>query len=397
MFKSFVTTCALIDASSLIYALLVLSRVSRSTMRESERRPFRFVIGSFMWYSLADLLLMLSGTHLVSLPTVLLWVVAAVGRLSGTVAAYSWALYAHRRMGYRPAFSRRFERLAALPALVVVGVVMMSAFTGVAFTLTANGYFQPGPLYHPIVLVDVAYPVFVAVTTARLVPHAGARYRRREMLGILARSLPTLLSLVISWLVPGVSVVPAGLFCSMFMEYVSLQDGRINVDALTGLNNRRRTDEFLATRLHQVSPERPICLFFFDIDHFKQVNDRLGHIEGDWALQIVADALRQTAARVGGFVSRWGGDEFVLACDAKNMPREGDKPNPAAVASIFRQALAGHHGQRYYDSPIRASVGWVWGATRDGDPGDLVRAADEAMYREKDRAHCGEAGADAAD
>lgn len=84
-------------------------------------------------------------------------------------------------------------------------------------------------------------------------------------------------------------------------------------DSLTGLLNRRAFHE-LATQVLKSAHRRkePAALIMLDLDHFKQVNDRYGHLEGDHVLKMVADALKATA-RENDIVARHGGEEFVMA------------------------------------------------------------------------------------
>nr|WP_296574540.1 GGDEF domain-containing protein [Ruminococcus sp.] len=83
-------------------------------------------------------------------------------------------------------------------------------------------------------------------------------------------------------------------------------------DALTGLNNRRRMEIFLQDMIHNASDDNPFRIYMIDVNDFKLVNDKFGHIVGDRTLQLVADALRNVSDRLHGFCARYGGDEFVL-------------------------------------------------------------------------------------
>lgn len=87
-------------------------------------------------------------------------------------------------------------------------------------------------------------------------------------------------------------------------------------DPLTGLYNRRFVEEELKNLLHRASRTGgPVSVVFFDLDHFKEVNQREGHRGGDLMLKMVAEAL-QSVLRQGEILGRYGGDEFLLVVAA---------------------------------------------------------------------------------
>jgi diguanylate cyclase (GGDEF)-like protein/PAS domain S-box-containing protein len=148
-------------------------------------------------------------------------------------------------------------------------------------------------------------------------------------------------------------------------------------DFLTRLPNRTGFDEaFEAMKAHVLQVRRIAALFFIDLDGFKDVNDRYGHLVGDALLQFVATRLRN-AIRGTDLLARYGGDEFVLLLDlarAEDATLVGNK----LIRVISDPYTVDEHRVR-----ISASIGAAFYA-RDGETVEtLVRAADAAMYRAK--------------
>ncbi|MFC8680208.1 diguanylate cyclase [Microbacterium ureisolvens] len=145
-------------------------------------------------------------------------------------------------------------------------------------------------------------------------------------------------------------------------------------DETTNLPNRRALDELAA--LTDVSHASVI---FIDLDGFKAVNDRLGHELGDEVLREVARRL-QGSVRGSDVVARYGGDEFVVICDA-------DVEGAGEVAQRLLRALEGEYGFLTESLPIGASIGVASaGAARSFLSVDhLIRRADQAMYVAKSR------------
>jgi diguanylate cyclase len=105
-------------------------------------------------------------------------------------------------------------------------------------------------------------------------------------------------------------------------------------DALTGLSNRKACCDYLDAQIARATAEeRPLSLIFLDIDFFKKFNDNFGHRMGDEVLRLVAQNLERFF-HGRGFVSRWGGEEFVIV-----MPSY-DAEEAVAQAELFRQHIA---------------------------------------------------------
>ena len=108
------------------------------------------------------------------------------------------------------------------------------------------------------------------------------------------------------------------IFSILLVLFISFQDASINTDSLTQMNNRRRAFEYLSSQINDLSPDRPMYLYICDINSFKDINDRYGHIEGDQALVILADAIKEVVTEINGFAARYGGDEFIIAIRNKD-------------------------------------------------------------------------------
>ena len=153
-------------------------------------------------------------------------------------------------------------------------------------------------------------------------------------------------------------------------------------DSLTGLANRVLFVDRLTqaiTRLER-EPGR-LAVLFIDLDHFKEINDTLGHDVGDLLLVEVARRLTNVSRRVDT-VSRFGGDEFVLLCD--KLAEEEDiriigERVVRALAQPFR------YGGHEREIEVSGSVGVVVASNSYADVAAVIRNADAAMYQAKER------------
>jgi diguanylate cyclase (GGDEF)-like protein len=145
-------------------------------------------------------------------------------------------------------------------------------------------------------------------------------------------------------------------------------------DGLTGVRNHRAFQEELDRQYnHALRHNRPLSVILMDIDHFKQYNDTYGHPAGDDVLRQVARLL-QDCARETDFVARYGGEEFVII-----LP-ETDHDGGIAVGDRFRSTIEQHPWTK---RAITASFGLAVLEPSLSRPGDLVEAADKALYMSK--------------
>lgn len=161
---------------------------------------------------------------------------------------------------------------------------------------------------------------------------------------------------------------------------------RVLHDSLTGLPNRLSFVDALGEALDKAAVSgSPVGILFLDLDHFKLINDSLGHHAGDALLRAVAPRLR-SHLRPGDIVARFGGDEFGILID-----RLADEGEALAIADRVAAAFAQPFSLDGVDHFVSASTGVAVAAEgRSANAELLIRDADAAMYRAKEggRARC---------
>jgi diguanylate cyclase (GGDEF)-like protein/PAS domain S-box-containing protein len=152
-------------------------------------------------------------------------------------------------------------------------------------------------------------------------------------------------------------------------------------DPLTGLANRALFVDHLEHALARIDRrEEPIAVLFMDLDNFKVVNDSLGHEVGDQLLVAVGQRL-EGYLRTGDVVARLGGDEFTVLMEGVSGAREAEE----VAERIIRELRAPFSIEGHFIF-VTASIGIALSDDAGREPGDLLRAADIALYRAKDKA-----------
>ncbi|MBJ7329993.1 MAG: GGDEF domain-containing protein [Solirubrobacteraceae bacterium] len=310
------------------------------------------------------------------------WVAAGMFALGAVMVALSMAtgkaapaplahevllglLVAETALAVAFALTRRPPALAFF-AVAVLGI----AFVGIGSCVVEST--RPTPLYYLWPLVGAAFFVrarevvltfafFVATYTVVLVgffPHG-------EQLGWWAD------------VVGAVAVVTGLVYALKVRVITAVGDLRraALTDVLTGAPNRAAFEAALEDAIvHAAAAQSACAVISFDIDDFKDVNDRFGHATGDRALREVAEIVRQASAGVASY-ARIGGEEFALVVPGV------DRTGGHVLGEIVRAAV--EDGMRAFDSPLTVSVGVAAFPAAGMTPDALMLGADRAMYAAK--------------
>jgi diguanylate cyclase (GGDEF)-like protein/PAS domain S-box-containing protein len=156
---------------------------------------------------------------------------------------------------------------------------------------------------------------------------------------------------------------------------------RASHDLLTGLPNRQVFMDRLSQVLEHTRRRRgrKVAVLFMDLDKFKVINDSLGHEVGDRLLVVVAQRLRR-CLRPEDTLARFGGDEFVVLLEEVESPDEAARVAERIIRELGRPFVL--DGRELFASP---SIGIALGDARQTAPDALLRDADTAMYRVKEK------------
>jgi len=152
------------------------------------------------------------------------------------------------------------------------------------------------------------------------------------------------------------------------------------LDGLTQVHNRRYLTEFLNREVARSARHgRPLALVMLDIDHFKSINDRFGHLVGDLTLRELC-ARARTVVRQDELFARYGGEEFAVVLPEADLARA--RAVAERVREVMEKQLFAFNGVTY---PVTVSLGAA--VTTSADPlstAELIARADANLYKAKD-------------
>jgi diguanylate cyclase (GGDEF)-like protein len=159
------------------------------------------------------------------------------------------------------------------------------------------------------------------------------------------------------------------------LEHLAQEDG------LTGLANRRYFDARLAINFQQaLESQTPLAVVMVDVDEFKKYNDLYGHLGGDDCLQRIAQALRTAVLRSTDLVARYGGEEMVLLLPGTDADGALEVAQRARLAVVDLQIP---HAAAVLGTVSISLGAAAWVPQPGSTPFELLKAADEALYRAK--------------
>ena len=324
----------------------------RGVVREMEQIVFTNIsIHSLLLFLLDVLWRVCNGRSFIG-AHVLIELVSAAYFIQAAMLGYSWLRYfffidPNHSMG------RSLKRHAyAAPVYALALLNVFSIWTGWIFSVDANNVYHHG--------VDVVHPVLV---------HHPEHHDPLQ--------LPH--ELVAQLLLPGLSVFCVGVTFGLLIIFMEDQHQRVSIDPLTRLNNRTQLRLFLDTKVAASSPGKHLVMFIMDLDFFKQINDKYGHMEGDKALITLSNVLKRILGPRGFYIARIGGDEFVTVAELRNFS-DSDK-----VIALLKNALAGESEKLPYD--ISLSVGFSEYCHGNDTIHEWFERADCELYKVKSQRH----------
>lgn len=367
-----------------ILSLMLLGIVLFNNLRNSSegmfrQKYFRALIYIDMGILITDILIFViigrSGTFV----HVLMQVMQSVFFALCSLFCLVWAMYCALRPGKKP---RRYELvMLTVPfAMLILALVINGFADGFLFSITAQNGYVRGSSFHIISAATYVYVVYsiiqIWMSKRQLSPREFYTY-------LLIPLFPTLVGIVqLALRIDVLMVWPAIALSMVVMQMLTLSE-KINLDHLTGLYNRKYLDEYVEGVLQMNRTGGPnkggkkFAAIMLDLDGFKKINDTFGHVEGDRAIVIAADLLRKSI-RKGDFVSRYGGDEFLIVLE------QCSDSTPVRVIRRIRENVQKLNSENHLPYIIEFSVGYKVYANLHGlTSRQIFTGIDELMYQNK--------------
>ncbi|MDD3485257.1 MAG: diguanylate cyclase [Atopobiaceae bacterium] len=357
----------------ILFLLLIALKARRSAFPQSQRQSYLAVCFTNMLLFVVDACWIFVDSDAALSSPALNWLLNGLYYILGCLVSYFWFCYSESVQQSRFARDRRWHLVAFAPALILIALTFLTYWTHWLFYVDAANQYHRGPAYLLQVVVTYGYVILTATKAYVLSNRTNDYARRMELRTLSTFVVPSVITGVFQVLFPRYPILCVGNTFGLLYVYLTLQAQLVSIDALTRLNNRNQLFQYLSVRLRRDQGDKPLYLLMIDVNKFKAINDTYGHIEGDKALRLVADALRKACSRRGFFIARYGGDEFTVICelDKDQSILDVHKGIDAARAEV----------ETPYPLPV--SIGSARYTSDVTSRQDLIARADEELYKAK--------------
>ena len=288
---------------------------------------------------------------------------------------FLWILFADAKVySENKLLKKRFIPMI-LPLLVMLVLLIANIFNGWIFEISEENVYSRNFLF-----------VFdYAVTYSYLLAGAGILYKNRSStkrytyLPVLLFILPVAIGSLLQFLFYGIATLWLSAAIGLTSLYISLQTENAYLDRLTGVYNRHYFETYVSALYKAAardSKKQKIAALMIDIDRFKSINDRYGHVVGDEALIRSARILRASAGK-NALVVRYGGDEFLI------ILRDKSETEVALLVGEIQKNCAAANRISDKDYTLSFSIGYTIADPAVVDNEEFLIRADAAMYAAK--------------
>ncbi|WP_352400949.1 GGDEF domain-containing protein [Anaerotignum sp.] len=292
-----------------------------------------------------------------------------------TVASgYYWLIFTHNETLPEMQCQPTVRMAYTLPLLVWILIAFCSPYNHWIYVVDVQNAFSPGSFFYLQDIFIYGY-IFASGLLAFTRYYTETILEQQKLcLHLFIYSMIPLFGKCVEVVFPRLQIAVPAVVISIVMLYLSNMKNELFLDPLTKLYNRRQFQLHLAQNT-KLSSQGNIFLIFFDINNFKTINDKFGHVEGDKALIMVAQVLKAVFSDSKAFLSRYGGDEFAVILSKEEQEVLSYLKQIDLSLIDISKALPYH---------LSLSAGYsIYGQDDATTLEGLVQAADRKMYCDK--------------
>lgn len=313
--------------SILLFFIILVSNIA-SKNRETKNIYFNAVLVSQIFYFLIDIIWAIAYFNDFEGRIIVIRYSKMLYFITGGFAAFCWFMYIEILMGARFSKTKKQRLLIGLPIVISTIFVVIISIATPDNRIVKNVLVSISQMYIPYAYIFFAaiYSIIMAIKTKK-------KATKRNYISLSIYPIGLVLVSLLQVFFLELPIFCLGTALLIVLLYIFKIQSQVSTDPLTGINNRGALTKYIG----EYTKYNSTYVLMIDVDKFKLINDNFGHLEGDRALVILANALKAGSSnrKEKCFLARYGGDEFIIiaSCDdefdidelVKNLHREVEK------------------------------------------------------------------------
>ena len=228
--------------------------------------------------------------------------------------AYEWTLYVDFKIFNDYDRLKRIYPYVAIPGILVAIGVIINFFYPVFFIIDASNTYIRTNLFILPYLITYGYLMYGVITTYR----NKNKVNKYFFMPVSLFLVPVFIGSVIQYFCYGISLIWLGAAISLCTLHFSIQNEISYIDSLSGLYTRQYMNLYIKDQIKRIGYGYKLGGIMLDIDKFKVLNDKYGHLEGDNAISNVGKILLNSTSGMNALAFRYAGDEFIILMIVNN-------------------------------------------------------------------------------
>ncbi|MCR5402738.1 MAG: GGDEF domain-containing protein [Butyrivibrio sp.] len=263
--------------------------------------------------------------------------------------------------------------------LWLMGILLIANwFGGFLFYVDEQNVYRRGSLFILTYILSYVYVLIAWIRAITSIYREDEKTDRHLLVMLALFPIAPGISGIIQYVYPRLPVECVVMAITTLLLYLNWIDQLISLDPLTGLNNRKQLSHSFDQLKKAGGDQEKLYLLLIDANHFKQINDTYGHLQGDLALKMIAEALRKSCRETvrRAVVARYGGDEFtiLISSDSEEKIKE--------IKTGINRHLEEIVKNEQVPFELTVSIG-IATASENDQLKNVIAKADQAMYEEK--------------
>jgi diguanylate cyclase (GGDEF)-like protein len=297
--------------------------------------------------------------------------------INNIIFAFLWTVFVDYKLFTDLKRIKRIYPFVAIPAILIIIGCLINLVTPVFFVVDKYNIYQRTVLFlvpYVVTYFYLAYGIVLSYSYRKKV-------NRYLFFPVILFMIPILIGSLLQFFYYGYSLVWLGVAVGLVSLFINVQNEASYVDQLSGLYNRQYLNYTLFMHSNKGDTARTLAGIMLDIDGFKSINDKFGHLVGDDAIFTAGQIIRSVAGQKGIFC-RYGGDEFVILLYINSQNEITDM-----IDSIITQTTLFNESEKK-PYKIQFSIGYSIYDSKNDTVDSFLKKIDYSMYEDKNRKLC---------